>query len=172
MIHHNQGPTSTLYSNRTRIFLSYSNPTRKFLKNDRVASSVYYSHFRKIAARPASQYYSLMDTALVEILSFILSLSSATNLVFYIIFNFSNNKNINYFQHINVFMMLLTIIMVTIMIITAVMTITKYSLPTVDFATRYSTRYSDFLLQPYSKSKKATRRCLMMENEMLFCIYL
>ena len=27
-------------------------PTRKFLKNDRVASSMYSSHFRKIAARP------------------------------------------------------------------------------------------------------------------------
>ena len=88
-----QGPTSTLYSNRTRIFLSYSNPTRKFLKNDRVASSVYYSHFRKIAARPASQYYSPMDTALVEIFSFISSLSSAINLVFYIIFNFRNKQN-------------------------------------------------------------------------------
>ena len=61
-----QGPTSTLYSNRTRIFLSYSNPTRKFLKNDRVASSVYFSHFREIAARPASQYYSHMNTALVR----------------------------------------------------------------------------------------------------------
>ena len=57
-----QGPTSILYSNRTRIFLSYSSPTRKFLKNYRVASSVYYSHFRKIAARPASQNYSLIDT--------------------------------------------------------------------------------------------------------------
>ena len=47
-----QGPTSTGYSNRTRIFLYYSNPTRKFLKNDRVASSMYSSHFRKIAALP------------------------------------------------------------------------------------------------------------------------
>ena len=93
LLHLVQGPTSTLYSNQTQIFLSYSNPTRKFLKNDRVASSVYYSHFRKIAARPASQYYSLMDTALVEILSFISSLSSATNLVFYIIFNFRNKQN-------------------------------------------------------------------------------
>ena len=61
-----QGPTRTLYLNRTRIFLSYSNPTRKFLKNDRVASSVYFSHFREIAARPASQYYSHMNTALVR----------------------------------------------------------------------------------------------------------
>ena len=52
LISHHQGPTSTLYSNRTRIFLSYSNPTRKFLKNDRVASSMYSSHFRKIAALP------------------------------------------------------------------------------------------------------------------------
>ena len=42
-----------------------------------------------------------------------------------------------YFLHITVFMMLLTI------------TMTKYSLPIMDFATRYSTRYSDFLLQPY-----------------------
>ena len=42
-----QGPTSTRYSNRTRIFLYYSNPTRKVLKNDRVASSMYFSHFRK-----------------------------------------------------------------------------------------------------------------------------
>ena len=63
---HSQGPTSTLYSNRTRIFLSYSNPTRKFLKNDRVASSVYFSHFREFAARPATQYYSHMNTALVR----------------------------------------------------------------------------------------------------------
>ena len=47
-----QGPTSTRYSNQTRIFLYYSNPTRKFLKNDRVASSMYSSHFRKIAALP------------------------------------------------------------------------------------------------------------------------
>ena len=62
--------------------------------------------------------------------------------------------------------MFLTIIitMVMIRIITVVMIITKYSLPTVDFATRYSTRYSDFLLQPYSNStrskKKPTRLCL------------
>ena len=51
-LHLDQGPTSTRYSNRTRIFLHYSNPTRKFLKNDRVASSMYSSHFRKIAALP------------------------------------------------------------------------------------------------------------------------
>ena len=157
--------------------MSYSNPTRKFLKNDRVASSVYYSHFRKIAARPASQYYSPMDTALVEIFSFISSLSSAINLVFYIIFNFSNKQTRNLFSTSNVMMKLLTIIktMVMIRIITAVMIITKYSLPTVDFATnkndlltatRYFTRYSDFLLQPYSNptrsKKKATRRCLLI----------
>ena len=71
---------------------------------------MYYSHFRKIAARPASQYYSLMDTALVEILSFILSLSSATNLAFYIIFNFSNKQTRNLFSTSNVMMKLLTII--------------------------------------------------------------
>ena len=40
--------------------------------------------------------------------------------------------------------------MVMIRIITAVMIIAKYSLPTIAFATRNSTRYSDFLLQPYS----------------------
>ena len=162
-LYYSQGPTSTLYSNRTRIFLSYSNPTRKILKNDRVASSVYYSHFRKIAARPASQYYSLMDTALVEILSFILSLSSATNLAFYIIFNFSNKQTRNLFSTSNVMMKLLTIIktMVMIRIITAVMIITKYSLPTVDFATRYSTRYSDFLLQPYSNPTRSQKRLLV-----------
>ena len=103
-----QGPTSTLYSNRTRIFLSYSNPTRKFLKNDRVASSVYYLHFM-------------------------------------------------------IFMMLLTFIitMAMIRIIMAVMIITKYSLPTVDFATRYSTRYSDFLLQPYSNPTRSKKRLLV-----------
>ena len=124
---------------------------------------MYYSHFRKIAARPASQYYSLMDTALVEILSFILSLSSATNLVFYIIFNFSNKQTRNLFSTSNVMMKLLTIIktMVMIRIITVVMIITKYSLPTVDFATRYSTRYSDFLLQPYSNPTRSQKRLLV-----------
>ena len=123
-----------------------------FLETKLLVYNVYYSHFRKTAARPASQYYSLMDTALVEILSFILSLSSATNLAFYIIFNFSNKQTRNLFSTSNVMMKLLTIIktMVMIRIITAVMIITKYSLPTVNFATRYSTRYSDFLLQPYS----------------------
>ena len=30
--HDHQGPTSTRYLNRTRVFLHYSNPTRKFLK--------------------------------------------------------------------------------------------------------------------------------------------
>ena len=52
-----------------------------------------------------------------------------------------------------------------IRIIPSVMNIiTKYSLPTIEFATRYSTRYSDFWLQPYSNptrsKKKTTRRCL------------
>ena len=50
---HQQGPTRTHYSNRTRIILYHSNPTRNFLKNYRVASRMYSSHFRKIAARPA-----------------------------------------------------------------------------------------------------------------------
>ena len=59
-----------------------------------------------------------------------------------------------YFQHINVFMMLLTIIMTMVMmtLISAMMIITKYSLPTTDFATRYSTRYSDFLLLEAKKA--------------------
>ena len=51
-------------------------------------------------------------------------------------------------------------------IISAMIIITKYSLPTIDFATRYSTRYSDFLLQPYSNptrsKKKPTRLCLLV----------
>ena len=87
----------------------------------------------------------------MEVLSFILSLSSATS------------KTQTYFQHINVFMMLLTIIITMVMIrnITAVMIITKYSLPTVDFATRYSTRYSDFLLQPYSNPTRSKKRLLV-----------
>ena len=41
----NQAPASTRYSNRTRNFLCYSNPTRKFLEKDRVASSSYHSRF-------------------------------------------------------------------------------------------------------------------------------
>ena len=81
----------------------------------------------------------------MEILSFILSLSSATS------------KTQIYFQHISVFMMLLNII-ITMVMIRITVVITKYSLPTVDFATRYSTQYSDFLQQPYSnltRSKKS-----------------
>ena len=59
-------------------------------------------------------------------------------------------------------MMLLTMVMTMVMmtILSAMTIVTKYSLPTIDFATRYSTRYSDFLLQPYSKGKKPTRLCL------------
>ena len=41
-------------------------PYSEIFENDRVASSVYFSHFREIAARPASQYYSHMNTALVR----------------------------------------------------------------------------------------------------------
>ena len=52
----------------------------------------------------ASQYCSLMDTALVEISSFISCLSSATS------------KTEIHFQHINFFMMLLTIIITMVMI--------------------------------------------------------
>ena len=68
-----------------------------------------------------------------------------------------------YFQHINVFMMLLTIIMTMVMmaLISAMMIITKYSLPTTDFATRYSTRYSDFLLQPYSNPTRSQKSLLV-----------
>ena len=74
----------------------------------------------------------------------ILFLSSATS------------KTQIYFQHINILMMLLTTIMTMVMMtmISAMMIVTKYSLPTIDFATRYS----DFLLQPYlnpTRSKKA-----------------
>ena len=59
--------------------------------------------------------------------------------------------------------MLLTIIitMVMIRIITAVMIIAKYSLPTIDFATRYSTRYSDFLIQPYSTPTRSQKGLLV-----------
>ena len=46
-------------------------------------------------------------------------------------------------------------------IISAMMIITKYSLPTIDFATRYSTRYSDFLLQPYSNPTRSKRSLLV-----------
>ena len=52
--------------------------------------------------------------------------------------------------------------MVMMTMISAMMIVTKYSLPTIDFATRYSTRYSDFLLQPYSnptRSKKSLLVC-------------
>ena len=56
---------STRYSNQTRIFLHYSNPTRKFLKNDRVASSMYFSLFRKIAASLLAKTI-LIDTALAS----------------------------------------------------------------------------------------------------------
>ena len=60
-----QAPTSTCYSNRTRIFLHYSNPTQKFLKNNRVASSMYLSLFRKIAASLIAKTI-LIDTALAS----------------------------------------------------------------------------------------------------------
>ena len=56
---------STLYSNQTRIFLAYLNPTRKFLKNDRIASSMYFSLFRKIAASLLAKTI-LIDTALAS----------------------------------------------------------------------------------------------------------
>ena len=60
-------------------------------------------------------------------------------------------------------MMLLTIIMTMVMItiISAMMIITKYSLPTIDFATRYSTRYSDFFLQPYSNPTRSQKSLLV-----------
>ena len=86
----------------------------------------------------------------------ILFLSSATS------------KTQIYFQHINILMMLLTTMMTMVMMtmISAMMIVTKYSLPTIDFATRYSTRYSDFLLRPYSiptrSKKKPTRLCLII----------
>ena len=155
-----QGPTSTRYSNRTRIFLYYSNPTRKFLKNDRVASSMYTTHFRKIAVRltifccpwyktfPFWQKFDQRSSWKSCHLIFLSSASSKTQI---------------YFQHVNVFKMLLTIIMTMVMmtIISAMIIITKYSLPTIDFATRYSTRYSDFLLQPYSNPTRSQKSLLV-----------
>ena len=139
-----QGPTSTRYSNRTRIFLYYSNPTRKFLKNDRVASSMYTSHFRKIAARltifccpwyktfPFWQKFDQRSSWKSCHLIFLSSASSKTQI---------------YFQHVNVFKMLLTIIMTMVMmtIISAMIIITKYSLPTIDFATLIGTRIFGYI---------------------------
>ena len=46
-------------------------------------------------------------------------------------------------------------------IISAMMMITKYSLPTINFATRYSTRYSGFLLQPYSNPTRSQKNLLV-----------
>ena len=46
-------------------------------------------------------------------------------------------------------------------LISAMMIITKCSLPTTDFATRYSTRYSDFLLQPYSNPTRSQKSLLV-----------
>ena len=127
-----QGPTSTRYSNRTLIFLYYSNPTRNFLKNDRVASSMYTWHLRKIAARLTIFYCPWYKT--------------------FPFWQKFDQRSSWKFCHL-----LLTIIMTMVMmtIISAIMIITKYSLSTIDFATRYSTRYSDVfaatLLEPYSK---------------------
>ena len=39
--------------------------------------------------------------------------------------------------------------------------ISKYLLSAVDFATRYSTRYSDFLLQPYSNPTRSQKSLLV-----------
>ena len=60
-------------------------------------------------------------------------------------------------------MMLLTTIMTMVMMtmISAMMIVTKYSLPTIDFATRYSTRYSDFLLQPDSNPTRSKKSLLV-----------
>ena len=52
--------------------------------------------------------------------------------------------------------------MMMMTMISTMMIVTKYSLPTIDFATRYSTRYSDFLVQPDSnptQSKKSLLVC-------------
>ena len=75
----------------------------------------------------------------------------------------ASSKTQIYFQHVNVFKMLLTIIMTMVMmtIISAMIIITKYSLPTIYFATRYSTRYSDFLLQPYSNPTRSEKSLLV-----------
>ena len=56
---YNQAPASTRYSNRTRNFLCYSNPTRIFLENDRVASSSYHLRCCIIAAITSSLFVIL-----------------------------------------------------------------------------------------------------------------
>ena len=121
---------------------------------------MYTSHFRKIAARltifccpwyktfPFWQKFDQRSSWKSCHLIFLSSASSKTQI---------------YFQHVNVFKMLLTIIMTMVMmtIISAMIIITKYSLPTIDFATRYSTRYSDFLLQPYSNPTRSKKSLLV-----------
>ena len=71
----------------------------------------------------------------------------------------ATSKTQIYFPHINILMMFLTTIMMMTMT-SAMMIVTKYSLPTINFATRYSTRYSDFLLQPYSKPTRSKKSLL------------
>ena len=43
IVDYDLGPTCTRYSNRTQIFLYYSNPTRKFLKLPTIAFAIRYS---------------------------------------------------------------------------------------------------------------------------------
>ena len=49
---------------------------------------------------------------------------------------------------------------IMMMMILATIMIPKYSLPAIDFATRYSTRYSDFLSQPYSNPTRNQKTLL------------
>ena len=56
-----QAPASTRYSNRTRICLSYSNPTRIFLENDRVASSTYHSRCWIVEAMTSSLFVNTQE---------------------------------------------------------------------------------------------------------------
>ena len=42
---------------------------------------------------------------------------------------------------------------------------TEYSMPTIDFATHFSTRYSDFLLQPYSNPARSQNSLLTTSKD-------
>ena len=78
-----------------------------------------------------------------------------------IIFKFNFKQTQIYFKHIDVFMMLWTIIMTTMMM-TIISDDDYYKMPTVSFATHYSTCYSDFLLQPYSNPTRSKKRLLAL----------
>ena len=54
--------------------------------------------------------------------------------------------------------------MMTMMILAMIM-ISKYSLPAIDFATRYSDFFITTLLEPYSESKNPTRWALLIKHQ-------